>query len=159
MPAAFAESMPAAFAECVVTTKNAALPNCGFFVGGASCAWTRGLLDSLARRARSASRTKPSPRAVGGSRRSTRSVDESEIGSANETATLGSPFRFSKAFRASPLLPGQSPSGDSPYTDAGIHYGLPRARRAPATWLAERNPRLPVRSRRRPDADCPRARG
>src|SRR5439155_2248425 len=74
--------------------RDAEPANCDIFFFATSCAETRRLLDSLARRARNASRTKPSSRAVGGSRRSTRTVDESEIDSANETAALGSPFRF-----------------------------------------------------------------
>src|SRR5438067_13265596 len=74
--------------------RDAEPANCDIFFFATSCAETRRLLDSLARRARNASRMKPSSRAVGGSRRSTRTVDESEIDSANETAALGSPFRF-----------------------------------------------------------------
>src|SRR5438477_284703 len=73
---------------------NADRANCDIFLSRTSCAGTGRHLDSLARRARSASRTKPSSRAVGGSRRSTRTVDESEIDSANETAAFGPPFRF-----------------------------------------------------------------
>ena len=72
----------------------AACPNCELFVRGTSCAGTSGHLDSLARRVRNASRTKPSPRAVGGSRRSTRTVDESGIDSANQRSASGRSFGF-----------------------------------------------------------------
>jgi hypothetical protein len=61
------------------------------------CGRTWPLLDSRLRRARSASRSKPEAKAVGGSRRSAEPVDESEIDSANERAALGSPFRIGPA--------------------------------------------------------------
>src|SRR6185312_17093581 len=71
---------------------NEVCPICGLFVLRTSCGGSARSLDSLGRRARSASRTKPSPRAVGGSRRSTRTVDESEIDSANKGAPHGAPL-------------------------------------------------------------------
>src|SRR5437016_10394534 len=84
------------------------------FVSRTPCAGTAGPLDSLARRARSASRTKPSPRAVGGSRRSTRTVDESETDSANKEAPPGASL-----FLYGPLVPGEAQQ-----------FGLPGAIRA-----------------------------
>src|SRR5205823_902673 len=81
-------------ARCATGHTNAELPNCEVFLLGTSCAEPGQPLDSLARRARNVTRTKPSPRAVGGSRRSTRTVDESEIGSANEEAPSGGLLRF-----------------------------------------------------------------
>src|SRR6266487_3879439 len=74
------------------------LANCALFVFRTSCERTWPLLDFHLRRARSASRSKPEAKAVGGSRRSADPVDESEIDSANETTALGSSFRIWTAF-------------------------------------------------------------
>ena len=79
---------------CCGNVENCISANCALFVFRTSCGRTWPLLDSRLRRARSASRSKPELKAVGGSRRSAEPVDESEIDSANETATLGWPFRF-----------------------------------------------------------------
>jgi len=70
-------------------------------------------LDSLARRARSASRTKPSPRAVAEAEGQRERWTKSEIDSANETATLGSPFSYWSL----------------------VLYGSVRARRRAAAWV------------------------
>jgi len=51
------------------------------------------LLSPL-RRVRDVSRSKPRPEAVGGSRKSAGEVDESEIGSANGTASFGRSFHL-----------------------------------------------------------------
>src|SRR3954468_6132907 len=93
---------------------NAACPICELFLRRTSCRTPSSLLDSLGRRARSASRTKPSPRAVGGSRRSTRTVDESETDSANKEAPPGASL-----FLYGPLVPGEAQQ-----------FGLPGAIRA-----------------------------
>ena len=70
------------------------------------------------RRVRDVTRSKPRPEAVGGSRKSAGEVDESETGSANETAPFGGPFHF----------PGQSA--------AHFARGRPQARlRRACLWL------------------------
>src|SRR3954464_13611740 len=60
---------------------------------GAACMDTSRPVDSFLHRARSASRSKPLPRAVGGSRRFTGKVDKSATGSVNFLVPLrlGSP--------------------------------------------------------------------
>src|ERR671931_754663 len=69
------------------------------FVFWTSCGRTGPLLDFRLRRARSASRSKPEAKAVGGSRRSADPVDESEIDSANQRAPSGAPFGLGAARR------------------------------------------------------------
>src|SRR5262249_37076173 len=59
-----------------------------------ACTPPREALVCRLRRVRVATRLKPRPKAVGGSRKSAGVVDESEIGSANERASSGRLFHF-----------------------------------------------------------------
>ena len=85
------------------------------FRSRASCADTSEAIRSLSRRARSASRSKPISKAVGGSRESARAVDERETDSANEGAPPGA-LSFMTSCRKAALRDGRSrpPRGASP---------------------------------------------
>src|ERR687887_886164 len=114
------------------------------FVFGTSCGRTGPLLDFRLRRARSASRSKPEAKAVGGSRRSADPVDESEIDSANQRAPSGAPFG----------LPGRAQTSAAPAAFTRREGGGVRKldRRAPGA-----SPRLAC-DRRRARADRARRR-
>jgi hypothetical protein len=74
----------------------------------------RQALLSPLRRVRDVSRSKPRPEAVGGSRKSAGEVDESEIGSANGTASFGRSFHLcdQPQVRVAALLHLRAPSID-----------------------------------------------
>src|SRR5437899_9894158 len=76
-------------------------------------------LDSHLRRARSASRSKPSPKAVAGRRKSAEAVDESETGSANFFGPAAKPLVRRKRTRGWGLgKPGGFPSEPRPPSSA-----------------------------------------